>query len=221
VFAALRNRGGKPPFRGSECLLAFDFGQGSESFGLLQKRQHWSSKTEYNGDEARRKRGREALILYKAGEALYLAGDVALTAAEEQRCALESDDREGLVETYLETLLPEDWDEMDISRRQNFIRRSHNSPTGTVRREQVSIMEIWCECFENPREMLKTKESSEIVAILKRIGGWTRYTGNKEGRLRVALYGKSTVYVRRGEEVPAVPEKGSGTGSGTAKNLVA
>ena len=46
----------------------------------------------------------EAVAVYKGGEKLFLEGNVAAMAASEQAEAMETDDREGLVRTYLEKL---------------------------------------------------------------------------------------------------------------------
>jgi predicted P-loop ATPase len=110
----------------------------------------------------------EAAAYFNAGEELYLKGDVAAIAADEQRNALENDDREGLVAAYLETLLPDNWDTLDIYRRQEYF-RSLEDPTrakGSVRRVQGNI-EIWCECFGKPREAIKKSDSYEIEAIIR------------------------------------------------------
>ena len=56
----------------------------------------------------------EAKAVYESGERLYLEGEVAAMAASEQAEAMETDDREGLVRTYLDTLLPENWDSMSL-----------------------------------------------------------------------------------------------------------
>lgn len=140
----------------------------------------------------------EALTYFHAGEKLYLTGDVAAMAADEQREALENDDREGLVVAYLETLLPENWDTLDIYRRQEYF-RSPDDPTratGTVRRTQVSNIEIWCECFGRAREAIKKSDSYEIEAIMKRIGGWEKNTVCKTGKRTIPNYGVQRVHVR-------------------------
>ena len=140
----------------------------------------------------------EAITLFEAGEKLYLTGDVAVAASDEQRDAMENDDREGLVVAYLETLLPEDWDTTDIYRRQEFFRdpADPTRPVGTVRRTQVSNIEIWCECFGRHRDVLKKTDSYEIEAIVNSIGGWERYTGSKTGKKNIPLYGPQKIYVR-------------------------
>lgn len=49
----------------------------------------------------------EALELVAAGEKPYLTPEEDSLAKEEQRAATESDEREGLVREYLDTLLPD------------------------------------------------------------------------------------------------------------------
>lgn len=54
----------------------------------------------------------EAIAKYRDGEKLYLTGEVAAQAYVQQQEAMESDDREGIISDYLETLLPTNWDSM-------------------------------------------------------------------------------------------------------------
>ena len=137
----------------------------------------------------------EVLVYVKAGERLYLDGKMEDTAKSEQREAMESDEREGLVREYLDTLLPEKWDGMDLFERRNFLYgEDFGKPdlVGTVRRMSVSNMEIWCECFGKERANLKRMDSGEISAIMARIGGWD--SGRKKER--ISLYGPQWVYRR-------------------------
>ena len=137
----------------------------------------------------------EVLVYVKAGERLYLDGKMEDTVKSEQREAMESDEREGLVREYLDTLLPEKWDDMDLFERRNFLYgEDFGKPdlVGTVRRMSVSNMEIWCECFGKERANLKRMDSGEISAIMARIGGWD--SGRKKER--ISLYGPQWVYRR-------------------------
>lgn len=146
----------------------------------------------------------EAIERFKVGEELFLKGSLAEEAVTQQRDAMEGDDREGLVAEYLDALLPKDWDKTDLYARRNFLGGSEfesETRTGTVRREQVCIMEIWCECFGKNREVLKKADSYEIEGILNKIGGWTKFTGNKTGKKNIPLYGPQRIFVRSGEEV--------------------
>ncbi len=59
---------------------------------------------------------------------------------------MEVDERVGMVEEYLNTLLPEGWDDMDVYARRSFPLRS-TAVKGATERTTVSNAEIWCECF--------------------------------------------------------------------------
>ena len=136
----------------------------------------------------------ETMIIAKSGETIYLSPELEKYAEREQRDAMEQDEREGLVIEYLDTLLPPNWDSMDIYSRREFLRdRSDPTrPEGTVRRETVSNMEIWCECFGRPKEDMKPADSYAIAALMVRVDGW------KKSRERVVLpiYGRQRVYKR-------------------------
>lgn len=141
----------------------------------------------------------EAKSVYKSGERLYLEGDVAAMATSEQAEAMETDDREGLVRTYLDTLLPENWDFMSLYDRRNFLNGSEfggERQTGTVRRTMVCNMEIWCECFGRESSALKKIDSYEISGIMRKIEGWVKYTETKNGMSGFPIYGKQRAYVR-------------------------
>lgn len=141
----------------------------------------------------------EAIQAYKDGESLFLSGEVAQMAYAKQQEAMESDDREGLVQDYLDRLLPENWDNMDLYQRRTFLGGGEFEDTpmeGTVRRERVCIMEIWCECFGKERQNLKKADSYELEGILNKIGGWKRYTGNASGKMRISGYGIQRAFIR-------------------------
>ena len=60
-----------------------------------------------------------------------------------------------LVREYLETLLPEDWDGMDLFDRRSFLAGVNNiGRVGTVARTRVCNMEIWCELLAKTRAAL-------------------------------------------------------------------
>lgn len=139
----------------------------------------------------------EALIIYRRKEQLYLCGDEAKKALSEQAEAMESDDREGLVRDYLETLLPVDWDSMSLYERRNFLGREEfggDMREGKVKRETVSNIEIWCECFGKDMAAIRSADSYAIGAIMKKIEGWDR--SDDKGRVRLPIYGQQRVYRR-------------------------
>lgn len=142
----------------------------------------------------------EVVEIYKAGEELFLKGEIECIAFEEQREAMESDDREGLIEEYLEMLLPENWDHMDIYERRSFLAGQSEfgveMPIGTIQRNKVCVHEIWCECLGKDKSNLKRQDSYEIIGVLIRIGGWVCYTGNKQGQTRFSIYGNQKTFCR-------------------------
>ncbi len=142
----------------------------------------------------------EALAKYRGGEQLILTGEVEQIAYDEQRDAMELDDREGIINDYLETLLPENWDSMDLYERKSFLAGQSEfgteMPVGKVKREKVCVLEIWCECLGKDQSNLKRLDSYEIIGILKRIGGWESYTGNKQGQTRFSIYGNQKTFCR-------------------------
>jgi len=136
----------------------------------------------------------EVLIYVNKGEKLYLEADMEDLAKAEQREAMESDEREGLVREYLDALLPEDWTSMDLFERRNFLNGSDFGGVdkqGIYRRESVSNIEIWCECFGKDRANLNRIESSNISSIMARIGGWSKLIKKD----RIPLYGPQRLYV--------------------------
>ena len=143
----------------------------------------------------------EAFLLYQKGEPLFLTDDVEKLAEAEQSGALESDVREGMVEEYLERLLPEDWDELDLAERRGFLRGDQfngGDKPGTVRRTVVSAVEIWAECFGKDPSLIKRSDTYDIFGMLMRIGGWEKYKGNKSASLKRDFYGAQRCFVRVG-----------------------
>jgi hypothetical protein len=82
---------------------------------------------------------------------------------------------------------------MDITARRKFLEPGNAlAPArGTLTRETVSNMEIWCECFDNRREALLPKDSHAICAMMERIG-WQR-SGELETQ---RIYGRQRIYRR-------------------------
>lgn len=89
----------------------------------------------------------EALYYYKKGETLHLPKELEPIAVQEQKEAMEQDEREGTIRDYLEMLLPENWESMTLYERRNFINGSEfegSRKVGVKKRNRVCNMEIWC-----------------------------------------------------------------------------
>lgn len=128
-------------------------------------------------------------------EELFLPRDLEAYAQVEQREAMEQDDREGLVTRYLELLLPANWESMELHQRREFIQEPEGplNPKGTVQRQTVTNIEIWCECFGKPKEDIKSADSYAIGAIMARLSDWERTAKFS----RSPLYGKQRIYRRK------------------------
>ena len=186
-----------------QCVIV---GSTNAESGFLRdvtgNRRFWPVKVNGNGnkksweitDEEVKQIWAETLVLWKKGEKLYLEGEDAKEAAEQQSEAMEADEREGLVREYLETLLPKDWENMDLLQRRNYlngIRITKDRGKGTITRKRVCNLEIWCECFGKFPSDFKKSDSYEIAGIMNKIGGWT-----KIGPSHFAFYGRQRGYER-------------------------
>ncbi len=168
---------------------------GNRRFWIVKVHQEEQVKKWSFTPEERDQIWAEAKATYEAGEKLYLEGDMIPAAEDAQREAMELDERQGMVEEYLERLLPEDWDAMDIYRRRDYI-RDPDDPThikGTVRREAVSNPEIWCECFGRNLSEMKPADSYAIAALMTQVDGWER----TNERCKQPVYGRQRLYRRK------------------------
>ncbi len=186
-----------------QCVF---FGTTNAETGYLRdttgNRRFWPVKTPGGGtkhswqltEEDIRQIWAEVLVYVDAGERLYLDADMEDYAKAEQREAMESDEREGIVREYLDKLLPENWADMSIYERRNFLAGESEfgmeAVKGVMPRTSVSNMEIWVECFGKDRANLSISEGNQIKAILAKIG-WTRH----EKKERIPLYGPQWIYV--------------------------
>ena len=203
IYRAAFGKRATPHLR--QCVF---FGTTNAESGYLRdttgNRRFWPVKTPGNGKkqswnlthEEILQIWAEALVYVRQREKLYLSAEMDALAKDEQREAMESDEREGLVREYLDTLLPERWAEMDLFERRNFLSGSDFGglqEKGTVRRASVSNMEIWCECFGKERANLRRTDSNELTGILARLG-WKR----ADNKVRIPLYGPQYVFVPKG-----------------------
>lgn len=136
----------------------------------------------------------EALAAYRAGEALYIQDDlVAQQAREAQRQALEQDTRSGIIRDYLDRLLPDGWEDMDIGERRIWLSNDFGANKGTNIRETVCAMEIWCECYGNDKARMTRTDANDIRRILSEFPEWSH--GGRNTR-RCGPYGPQRYFER-------------------------
>ena len=174
---------------------------GNRRFWVVKCRQEKAARMFSFTPEERDQIWAEALRLWQQGEKLYLEDEYLPESEKAQRSAMEADERTGMVGEYLETLLPENWMNMDLYERRNWLsgRNDPTRPKGTVIRRQVSNLEIWSECFgRNPADM-KSADSYAIAAIMLQQENWER----SWERHRIPIYGIQRMYIRRSGFRPA------------------
>lgn len=129
----------------------------------------------------------EAKISYELGESLLLSPAAAELAEAAQIEAMETDERQGIVEEYLRRKLPEGWDGLDYDQRMLFL---DSEEEGTEERRTVSNIEIWVEALHNPAKAMEPKDARAITAMMMRIPGWKK--ANR--RRRITGYGMQRIY---------------------------
>ncbi|WPO59291.1 virulence-associated E family protein [Bacteroides fragilis] len=133
----------------------------------------------------------EAKERYVQGEPLYLAeAGLEEEARAIQDKHLEKDDRSGLINEYLERLLPENWDTLDPYQRRNWLSDENN--VGTVKRQRACILEIWSECLGKDPNSITRRDSYEISRIMKSLREWAPYGGT----LKFKYYGSQKGFVK-------------------------
>lgn len=133
----------------------------------------------------------EAVALYKAGEELFLPRELEEAAREIQDLYEEENPRAGLVADYLDRLLPEDWDTMDLYARRAWL---ETGGEGTVKRRIVCTMEIWAEALGGNPDRYDRYAGKEIRDIMAGLKDWRR---SKKDRITIRPYGQQRYYERR------------------------
>lgn len=138
----------------------------------------------------------EAFVLHKT-EKLFIDDKRVEALADKARTgAFENDERSGMVREYLEKLLPDNWESLDIAERRDFLYGNDfgsKSGEGTVQREYVCNQEIWCECFKKTQADFEPRRAYEIAAIMVKMEGWEKFNASK----RIPPYGLQRIYTRK------------------------
>lgn len=119
----------------------------------------------------------EAVQLVQAGETLYLSSEVEAEAFKQQMLHTEVDERMGVVDAYLDIMLPENWKGRDPMERRNYIEEGVEG--GTVARQYVCIAEVWVECLGNKKEDMSKYNTREINELMRMLPNWEVQTGTK------------------------------------------
>lgn len=136
----------------------------------------------------------EVVTYYDNGETWYLDNEVEEIARKVQSEHTETNGKLGLIENFIETLLPAGWDTWDLDRRLMFWSGGFGpEQKGTMRRTRVCALEIWQELFKGDPKNYTTQHAREITGLLKSLPEWSMTTATNCG----ALYGRQRGFIRK------------------------
>ena len=136
----------------------------------------------------------EAKVLFTLGEDLDMMTD------EEKRLTLEAqemyrevNDKEGLIQEFLDRPVPENWDQMDLGQRRQYLNGNLLAEGRLIQRDKICALEVWCECLGGDARRMRRQDSIEINNVLSVLPGWQRnqsrrrygYCGTQRGFERV------------------------------------
>ncbi|MDM5900255.1 hypothetical protein P7319_14370, partial [Staphylococcus aureus] len=108
----------------------------------------------------------------------------------------------GIIDEYLNTPIPSNWEDLTIFERRRFYQGDVDMlPTGNVdyvERNKVCALEVFVECFGKDKgDSRGSMEIRKISNILRQLDNWSVYDGNKSGKIRFGKdYGVQIAYVR-------------------------
>lgn len=134
----------------------------------------------------------EAVEYFKRAEPLYLDQRLEQLAVEVQEEHRESDPKEGVILSFLDSLVPEDWNRRDEDNRRTFyMNMMSNKHLCTAKRDRICAVELWCECFRQDKGRMRNSDAREINSILRHLPGWEELKGPRD----TAAYGKQRMFV--------------------------
>lgn len=134
----------------------------------------------------------ETVVRYKSGEQWYLDDETEVIARKVQEEHTETNSKQGLIENFLEMLLPENWDSMELDKRLLFLSGGFGEQDeGTEIRTHVCAMEIWQELFRGDPKSFTQMQAREINNILRNIKGW-----KSQNSVNCGIYGRQRAFIR-------------------------
>lgn len=152
----------------------------------LRKYRDWSEAIRRDRDQL----WAEAVHYYKQGEPLYLSEELEVQAKQRQQDFNDDNDDPivAMLDKYLNTLLPVNWDTMDIQARRSYLRDPDPlQAEGTVKRDKVCAAEFICE--QLGKDMADKDYKYLCRRVSKMIGDrpeWERVSSTKHA---AKLYG--------------------------------
>ena len=115
---------------------------------------------------------------WRMGEALYLTGEIEKAAQKRQEMHREAGVSEGLIQDFVNRMVPKDWATWPIERRRDFWAGAvHGEIEELVPRTTVCVAEVWCEALGGQLRDFHKNDAREINAVLDRLPEWERTDG--------------------------------------------
>ena len=117
----------------------------------------------------------EAVHYYRTGERWYLDDEMEAEARKVQAAHTEQDSRRGLIEQFIDRLLPEGWESYTLDERRAFWRGEAwdgEAAVGTVQRQTICAAEVHMECFGGDARTYTKALAREYNTILRQLQGW-------------------------------------------------
>lgn len=135
----------------------------------------------------------EAVVYYRRKESLDLSDEIKQAAETIQESHMVESGQTGIIQDYLEKLLPEDWEDMNLSQRRGFLHYDDElERRGTIKRDKVCVAEVWCELFKKEKGDMNGHNTREIHDTLRKLKGWGLAKSNR----KFSIYGLQRAYVR-------------------------
>lgn len=135
----------------------------------------------------------EAVEIYKKGENLYLSREADKLAVHERRRHTEVDERAGIIEAYLNTHIPADFENWTIENRDAFFEMKQDAGKFPILRQAVSVAEIWHECLGKDQADMNRYSTREVNLIMRSLEDWEYVNSTKS----FGYYGKQKYYKRK------------------------
>ena len=136
------------------------------------RKNMWDDLTEEEVDQI----WAEAKVLYEKGETLALSKDIEEKARELQAAHTQENPIAESIRTYLETEVPMNWYELDISTRRAYLHMNQDDsqPEKTMQLNKVCAQMVWEELFQKDVSIMTRYDAKEINMIIQHTPGWKR-----------------------------------------------
>lgn len=114
----------------------------------------------------------EAVARFRAGEPLYLTGEVEETAKKEQQARLIVDPWESVILEYVSRQIPKDWFERTIENQKSYWAFDDGKEKDTIERDRICASEILTVCLGIEVKRQTNIDRKRVVDIVRRMSDY-------------------------------------------------